>query len=110
MDEDHALFWVLAESWLRRPGVTRSTMMGFPCLRVDGEFVACCDRRSGGLVVKLDEARVTALVADGLAEPFAPAGRRFRAWAEIPVEAADRWPAMLDEAVTAAGDRARSGR
>jgi len=29
--------------------VTRSTMMGFPCLRVDGKFFACVERATGNL-------------------------------------------------------------
>ena len=48
-------FWKLAEPLLRRAGVTRSTMMGFPCLRLDGDFFASCDSRSGALVIKLNE-------------------------------------------------------
>ena len=32
-------------------------MMGFPCLRLDGDFFASCDHRTGNLVVKLNEAR-----------------------------------------------------
>ena len=53
-------------------------MMGFPCLRLDGDFFASCDRWSGDLVVKLDESRVAALVDADRALPFAPNGRRFR--------------------------------
>ena len=37
-------FWELAEPLLARPDVTRSTMMGFPCLRVRGQFFASTDR------------------------------------------------------------------
>lgn len=56
-----ARFWALAEPLLEQAGVTRSTMMGFPCLRLDGDFFASCDHRTGELVVKLDEQRVSAL-------------------------------------------------
>jgi hypothetical protein len=72
------LFWELAAPLLDEAGVTRSTMMGFPCLRLAGDFFASCDRRTGDLIVKLDEAQVDDLVAGGDAEPFAPNGRRFR--------------------------------
>jgi len=48
-------FWALAKPLLRRAGVTRSTMIGFPCLRLDGDFFASCDHRTGELVVKLNE-------------------------------------------------------
>jgi hypothetical protein len=35
-----ALFEDLAKHLVEEPGVTRSTMMGFPCLRQDGSFFA----------------------------------------------------------------------
>ena len=34
--EHEARFWALAEPMLAQAGVTRSTMMGLPCLRIDG--------------------------------------------------------------------------
>ena len=61
-------FWTLAAPLLEQPGVTRSTMMGFACLRLDGGFFATCDYRTGYLVVKLDEASVTNLVDRAIAE------------------------------------------
>lgn len=91
-------FWELAEPFLLRSGVTRSTMMGFPCLRLHGQFFASADRANGNLLVKLPEARVDALVAAGRAESFAPAGRRFREWAAIPFARSRTWRKLLDEA------------
>jgi hypothetical protein len=92
-------FWKLAEPLLQQPGVSRSTMMGLPCLRVDGAFFASCDQRTGDLLVKLPEARVDALVATGRAHPFAPAGRRFRQWAAVPPQRGSRtWRSLLDDA------------
>jgi hypothetical protein len=44
--------WSLAERLLERPDVTRSTMMGFPCLRIHNAFFASCDHRTGDLVGK----------------------------------------------------------
>ena len=71
-------FWLLAEPLLAHAGVERSTMMGLPCLRLHGAFFAGCDRRIGHLVVKLPQTRVDDLIDSGRAQPFAPAGRRFR--------------------------------
>ena len=85
--------------------MTRSTMMGFPCLRLDGDFFASCDHRTGELVVKLDAARVSELLAAGAAEPFAPNGRRFREWAVIPRRRSRTWAALLDEALAASAAR-----
>lgn len=95
-----AKFWDLAEPLLGRADVTRSTMMGFPCLRIRGQFFASTDRTTGALLVKLPEARVEKLVDAGRAEPFAPAGRRFREWASIPYERSRAWKRLLDEAFT----------
>ena len=79
-------------------------MMGLPCVRVGGAFFASCDRRSGDLLVKLPEARVDELVTSGRARAFAPAGRRFREWAAVPVERSRTWRRLLDEALAFVGD------
>jgi hypothetical protein len=101
-------FWKLAEPLLAQPGVTRSTMMGFPCLRLDGDFFASCDRRTGHLVLKLNEERVNALLDAGRAEPFAPNGRPFREWVTILDSRSRSWPGLLDEALRSSVAR-RSG-
>jgi uncharacterized protein (TIGR02453 family) len=77
------LFWDLVEPMYADPAVQRSTMMGLPCVRLDGRFFASLDRRTGALLVKLPAARVGELIADGVGEPFAPAGRVFRQWVAI---------------------------
>jgi hypothetical protein len=91
-------FWALAAALLKEPGLTRSTMMGLPCLRIDGRFFASLDRRTHCLVVKLPRAEVEALVDSGEALAFAPAGRVFREWAAFPPERFARWPEFLERA------------
>jgi hypothetical protein len=98
-------FWKLADPLLTQAGVTRSTMMGFPCLRLAGDFFASCDRRTGHLVIKLNEARATALIDAGRAEPFAPNGRPFREWVSIPQRFARSWSGLLDEALRYSAER-----
>lgn len=98
-----AKFWSLAKPLLARPGVPRSTMMGLPCLRIDGAFFASCDVRHGDLLVKLPEVRVDALVAAGRAQRFAPAGRRFREWAAVPAGRSRSWRRLLDDALAFVG-------
>ena len=100
-----ARFWDLAEPLLGRADVTRSTMMGLPCLRWNGAFFASCDRRTGGMLVKLAETRVNELVSANRAKPFAPAGRRFREWAAIPERRSRSWKRLLDEALAYAIDQ-----
>ncbi len=95
---DDAMFWDVAETFLAA-GAERSTMMGFPCLRINGVFFASLDHRSGDLIVKLPAERVDQLIDDGTANPFAPNGRRFKECANI----ADRdellWDNLTHEAL-----------
>ena len=88
----------LSRPWLMRPGVDRSTMMGLPCLRVKGAFFACVHHEGMMLLVKLPAERVKQAVAAGEALPFAPAGRVFREWVEVPLERAASWKGLLAEA------------
>jgi hypothetical protein len=92
------LFWDLATPLLSDGAVTRSTMMGFPCLRLHGRFFASVDRRTQALLVKLPAHRVAALVASGEGEPFAPAGRVFREWVALPRADRRRWRSLLAQA------------
>ena len=96
-------FAELAEPLLATAGVTRSTMMGLPCLRREGAFFAAWDRGTGALLVKLAPTRVDELLAAGAAEPFAPAGRRFRQWVAVPSQRERSWPGLLHEALEFAG-------
>ena len=100
---DGSRFEELVAPLLAEGGVTRSTMMGLPCLRREGAFFAALDRRTGALLVKLSRARVDELLETGAADPFAPAGRRFRQWAAVPPQRAASWPTLLQEALHAAG-------
>ena len=98
-DAGEERFWDLTEPLLARPEVTRSTMMGFPCVRVNGQFFASTDHRTGDLLVKLPEERVGELVDAGRAHSFAPAGRTFREWAAVPYERRRAWKGLLGEAL-----------
>ncbi len=101
--EHEALFWSQADALLIKPEVTRSTMMGLPCLRMNGAFFASFDRKTGDLLVKLPADRVNALVASGQGTDFAPAGRRFREWVAISPDAVESWPDYLTEALAFVG-------
>jgi hypothetical protein len=92
------VFRDLAEELLADPAITQSTMMGYPCLRSHGAFVACVERSTGHLIVKLPAARVNELVASRRALPFTPNGRTFREWAAITVADRGQWQAWLTEA------------
>ena len=98
-------FWALAQPLLEQAGVTRSTMMGFPSLRLDGDFFACCDRQTGDLVVKLNATRAAELIDAGEAASFAPNGRPFREWARVPQRRHRSWAALLDDALQCSVER-----
>ena len=95
---DDALFWELAEPLLAMGEAEEGTLMGFPCLRTKGTFFASFEHRTGDLIVKVAATRVDELMADGTGLPFAPAGRRFREWVQIPGRNVELWEALLDEA------------
>jgi hypothetical protein len=96
--DGEALFWELADPLYEDPAVSRSTMMGFPCLRVDGKFFASLDHRNANLVIKLPSERVGELIDQGTGVAFAPAGKVFREWVAVPEPDAAGWASLLDEA------------
>lgn len=96
--DEATFFWGVATPFLSDETVSKSTMMGFPCLRVNGDFFASADYKSGDLIVKLPAERVDTLIDDGSGEPFAPNGRRFKEWIRIVGRDADRWEALITEA------------
>ena len=98
MSPNEVLFWKLADGMIDAGQATRGTMMGFPCLRVEGRFFASVERGSGNLIVKLPEARVGELIDGGVGKPFAPAGRTFREWVLLDEPDEEGWKARLAEA------------
>ena len=72
--------------------------MGFLCLRVEEQFFATCDHRTGELMVKLPRERVQELIDGGSAHPFAPSGQGCREWALVPERDEQRWAGLMAEA------------
>ena len=95
---DTEYFWDLVEPLLAEPDIDEGSLMGFPCLRVHGDFFGTCDHRTGDLIVKVDRSRVAELIEAGVGQPFAPAGRVFKEWVLIEERDDDRWLALLGEA------------
>ena len=100
-----ALYDTLTDDLLYDPAIGRATMMGYPCVRLAGRFLASYDDKAGCLVVKLPHDRVAELVENGSGDPFAPAGKVFREWVSIPAVDHTLWHTLLAEAV----DFARKG-
>ncbi len=97
-DDPAALFWNIAEQLLAEKNISKGSLMGFPCLRVNSDFFATADHRTGHLIVKLPESRVQQLIKEGIGQPFAPAGRTFREWVLIAERDARSWKNMILEA------------
>ncbi len=74
-------------------------MMGYPCIRLAGRFLASYDDKAGQLVVKLPSERVAELLRAGTGDQFAPAGKVFREWIAIPAIDRRLWQSLLAEAV-----------
>ena len=103
MSAGHDQFWAVAEPLLALPGVSKSTMMGFPCVRRDGKYFASVNKDGSSMIIKLPEPRVLDLIAEGVGDSFAPAGRVFREWLSIPTEKSGTWSTFLEEAHAFAG-------
>jgi len=72
--------------------------MGFPCLRVNDDFFATTDHRSGDLIIKLPAPRVQALIDEGIGQAFSPAGHKFREWVLITDRDTKLWKTLMREA------------
>ncbi|MPZ21444.1 MAG: hypothetical protein GEV06_26660 [Luteitalea sp.] len=95
-----ALFWSLAADLMSEHArVVESTIMNGRCLRVGKEFLALVDDKGSGLVVMLSKKRVEELLASGVGQPFAPAGRVFKEWVSVPKPDRRRWRSLLQEGV-----------
>ena len=96
-----ALFWDLVDELREHDDrIEEGTIMGGRCARVAGEFLGLVDYKNSGMVLKLPRTRVDELIAQGIGQPFAPAGKVFREWVAITKPDRGRWSNLLDEAVT----------
>ena len=95
-----SLFWDLIDELRSHDErVEEGTIMGGRCARVSGEFLGLVGHKGFGMVVKLPRNRVDELIAEGIGQPFAPAGKVFREWVAITKPDRRRWSKLLVEAV-----------
>ena len=101
LDPAESLFWDLIDELRSHDErIEQGTIMGGRCARVSGEFLGLVSYKGSGMVVKLPRTRVDQLIAAGIGQPFAPAGKVFREWVAIPKPDRRRWSKLLIEAVT----------
>ena len=99
-DPAESLFWDLIDDLRSHDErIEQGTIMGGRCARVSGEFLGLVSYKGSGMVVKLPRTRVDQLIAAGIGQPFAPAGKVFREWVAIPKPHRRRWSKLLIEAV-----------
>ena len=99
-------FRAIRDGYIDRPGVTTGTGFGGnDGLRIDGRIFAMLVR--GELVVKVPKERAAELVEHVEGRPFEPGtGRVMRQWVSVPVDRADAWRGLVDEAFAYVGERA----
>ncbi len=94
---DDELFWDLAAELIADDRASEGELMRSRCLRVNGEFLAMAEYRTGDLVVKLPRGRVDDLVGSGVGLAFAPANKVFREWVQVPGRDEALWRSLIDE-------------
>jgi len=94
-----ALFEDLGDEFVAGGALEWGKVLSFECLRRNGQFVGMSGRKSGALIVKLPRDRVDELIDASAAEPFAPNGRIFKEWAEVPTPDEATWRALLEESI-----------
>lgn len=92
-------FWDAAAPLLAEATIEEGTIMGGPCVRASGEFVAMPHHKGPGIVVKLPRSRVDELIAAGEGASFAPAGKVFREWVLVEAHDEARWVDLMRESV-----------
>ncbi|MGD9809597.1 MAG: hypothetical protein AB7E76_13860 [Deferribacterales bacterium] len=99
------LYVELADKLLKEQGVHLSTVMNFPCLRYNGEFICMYFRNDDRLLVKIKAGRVNELIDSGVGQEFRPAGKKFREWVLVPSEYEETFEGLMYEALRFAKER-----
>jgi hypothetical protein len=98
VSDPKSLYEHVASLLALRPGVSKSQMFGMPCVKVNGKAFASLNGET--MVFKLGgEERSQALGLNGarLYEPMA--GRAMKEWVEVPLEQADAWQKLAENAL-----------
>jgi hypothetical protein len=110
LDEADPRFVPVARAFAKTPGFSlMESKSGALCgMTLNGKSFGMSSQ--GRFILKLDEARAAALVADGTGKPFSPsAGRTMKGWLEVTHPNAD-WVALAKEALRIAVSGAVGGK
>ena len=89
----------VVDTIIQEDGVEQSTMMGTPCLRYQGEFIAMMFDKEDSLIIKVSPERVNELIAEGKGMEFNFTKKRFKEWVLIPLEFEDEYETCIYEAL-----------
>lgn len=87
------------EDLLQEEGIEESTMMGTPCLRYKGAFMAMMFDKEDALIIKVSPERVNNLIAEGSGREFNFTKKKFKEWVLIPREFEADYSAYIYEAL-----------
>ena len=93
-------YQTIADKLSREPGVEISTMMGSPCLRYNGNFMAMMFDKADSLIIKVPAERVNELIVEGFGNEFNFTKKRFKEWVLIPIEFVDKYENYIREALS----------
>lgn len=91
-------YLLATEKILQEEGVEVSTMMGTPCLRYLGDFMAMMFDKEDALIIKVSPERVNNLIAEGTGKEFNFTKKRFKEWVLIPRDYEADYSAYIYEA------------
>jgi len=84
---------------LQEKGVELSTMMGTPCLRYKGTFMAMMFDKEDSLIIKVSPQRVNKLIEEGHGNEFNFTKKRFKEWVLIPLDFEENYESYIYESL-----------
>jgi hypothetical protein len=90
---------------IQEDDVTLSTMMGTPCLRYKGDFIAMMFEKEDSLIIKVSPDRVNELILEGNGNEFNFTKKRFKEWVLIPIDLEDKYESYIYESLKYAKEK-----
>lgn len=95
----------VAFKFVHEYGAEISTMMGTPCLRYKGQFIAMMFDKEGALIIKVSEKSVNELIDMGVGQEFNFTKKRFKEWVLISMKFQNEYEDYILEALNYAKER-----
>ena len=95
----------IAFKFVHEHGAEISTMMGTPCLRYKGQFIAMMFDKEDALIIKVSEKSVNELIDREIGREFNFTKKRFKEWVLIPMKFHNEYEAHILAALNYAKER-----